>query len=203
MKRVSLLAAVLLCTSAAVFNAQAGDRSGRVPQKRFQVNVSWSGIPTSDIVWNSDSFLDCCGFQPNLERLYSDSHDGIYTTGRFAADFVYHFRKWFAIDASAGFTANWMTKYSDGSDPRTVSWGAGHVGLMARFTWVNRNYFRGYSSVGLHAVFGKDSDLKQRMFVIPQLDLVGLEFGSSVFGIIEFGIGGEYAGAKVGIGYRF
>ncbi len=201
MKLCSLMAAALLCLPAAFFTAQAG---GRMPQKRFQVNVSWSGVPTSDIVWNSDWASGCCcGIMPSLERIYSDCHDGIYTSGNFSADFVYHFRKWFAIDASAGFTANWMTKYSDGGDSRTVSWGAGRVGLMARFTWVNRNYFRGYSSIGLHAVFGKDSELKQRIFLFPQFDLLGLEFGSSVFGLLEFGIGGEYAGAKVGIGYRF
>lgn len=203
MKRIFLLVTALLCVSAVIINARAGSRSDRVPQKRCQVNVSWGGIPTSDIVWNSDGFGEYLGMQPSLERLYSDYHDGIYTTGSFSADFVYHFRKWFAIDASAGFTANWTKEYSDDHAPRTVSWGAGHVGVMARFTWVNRNYFRGYSALGLHAVFGRDSDLKARMFVLPQFDLIGLEFGSSVFGLLEFGVGGEYAGAKIGIGYRF
>ncbi len=204
MKRFFLLTAALLCTTAVLFNAQAGNRRGQVPQKRYQVNVSWSGVPTSDIIWNSDGFFeDCFCGQPTLESLYSDCHDGIYTTGCFSASFLYHFRKWFAIDASAGFSANWMTQYSEGSDPRTVSWGVGRVGVMARFTWVNRHHFRGYSAIGLQAAFGKDSDFKPRMFVIPQADLVGLEFGSSVFGLLEFGIGGEYTGAKVGIGYRF
>lgn len=186
--------------------AVSATRGDNAPQKRFQFNLSWGGCPMSDILWNSGGIRLGCGWmtQPTLESLYADWHGSVYTTGNFTASFTYHFKRWFAVEASAGFSAAWTEILRDGAaTAESRVWGAAHAGVMARFTWVNRRVFRGYSAVGLQAAFGTDMDRKPRALLLPQVDFVGLEFGSSVFGTLKFGLGGEYVGAKVGVGYRF
>lgn len=207
MKKSLITVALALLSALAFPSVSAAGEKGSVPQKRYQVNVGWSGYPTSDALWNSGdgSFWDrIWGNQPSLESLYGDWHGNVYTTGNFTASFVWHVRRWFAIEASAGFSTNWTDVYSERYDGgRTKVWGTGHAGVMARFTWVNRRCFRGYSSVGFQAALGTDYGRRVHGFILPQADFIGMEFGSSVFGILEFGAGGEYLGAKVGVGYRF
>lgn len=206
MKKTVAILAMLTALLASGQPAVSATRGENTPLKRCQFNVSWGGCPMSDVLWNSGGIRLGCGWmsQPTLESLYSDWHGNVYTTGNFMASFTYHFKRWFALEASAGFSAAWTEILRDGADiAESRVWGTAHAGVMARFTWVNRRFFRGYSSVGIHAAFGTEMDRTRRALLLPQVDFVGLEFGSSVFGTLAFGLGGEYIGAKVGVGYRF
>ncbi len=185
---------------------------GRVPQKRYQVNVTWGGYSSGMLLESSISHpYDLCFSSSNkanessLSSLYSSYRGPVRTTGIVSADFVYHFRTWFSLEASLGYDCVWARNYSADTGAY-VGFDTEHyidLSVMARFTWVNRRYFRGYSAVGLCGVVGGPYADMAPLYVLPQLDFVGLEVGSSVFGLLEFGLGGEYCGAKIGIGYRF
>ena len=186
------------------------DARGIPPQKRYQVNVTWGGYSGGMLMGSNlipKGCLDCSesNYCSPLSTLYSSYHGPVRTTGIISADFVYHFRTWFSLEASLGYNCVWARNYSAYDNHYSGDTYEHYLDLsvMARFTWVNRRYFRGYSAVGLCGAVGGEYEKMAPLFVLPQLDLVGLEVGSSVFGILEFGLGGEYCGAKIGVGYRF
>ncbi len=183
---------------------------GIPPQKRYQVNITWGGYSSGMLVDSNLLPSVCCGYVESnycssLSSLYSSYHGPVRTTGIISADFVYHFRTWFSLEASLGYDCVWARNYSadDGRVCSETNENYLDLSVMARFTWVNRRYFRGYSAVGLCGVVGGEWEKMSPLYVLPQVDLVGLEVGSSVFGILEFGLGAEYCGAKIGVGYRF
>lgn len=185
------------------------DARGVPPQKRYQVSVTWGGYP-GGMSGLSNLYPAQRGFQFTqrsdlLSDLYSPYNGSVRTTGLISANFVYHFRTWFSLESSLGYHCVWAKTFS-ADDGRFLGDKHEHyvdLCAMARFTWVNRRYFRGYSSVGVCAVLGNPNGTMSSLYVFPQLDIVGLEFGKDVFGLLELGAGPEYFGAQIGVGYRF
>lgn len=75
------------------------------------------------------------------------------------------------------------------------------ITVEGRFNYLNRPKFKLYGSLEAGAMLSFSNDFQ----VIPdvQLNPIGLEFGRRFFGSLEAGIGMNYFGGRVGVGYRF
>ena len=74
--------------------------------------------------------------------------------------------------------------------------------LQGRCNYLNRPQVKLYGSLEAGALFAIGSG---DFSVAPDLQLnpIGVEFGSNLFGLVELGIGMQYTGIRAGIGYRF
>ena len=73
--------------------------------------------------------------------------------------------------------------------------------VTGRCNYLNRPKVRLYGSLEAGALFA----LGKGVSVAPdfQLNPFGVDFGTDFFGTVEFGLGMQYTGVRVGLGYRF
>lgn len=184
--------------------------SASAQEKKFlthEFSVSISGISPFDI-----SFGECC-FRPNeIGDYYRTSLGDVKTTGNISAEYTHMFKKWFGLSSIVGFNVNWANAYNLGDQTdvenrnpnnyQKQTFASFYVGVLPRFTWVNRSVVRCYSSIGL--VAGMFNELGEpTYYVFPHLVPIGVSLGRKVFVYGEFGFGAEYLGGKFGLGYRF
>lgn len=199
MKRM-LLSAVLM--TAMILGASA--RNGRkadLPYK-YEVRLGWSGYPTGDD-------LNFSGYDPfysshPIQDLFADYDGPTYMTGNIMAEIDFHYRKWFTLAVGIAANGIWKNRYdtlTDGFKGRESGFTM-TVLPQARFTWMNREYVRIYSSVGV-GLTGGSFDGRSETVLAAQAVPVGLSIGKRLFGFAEAGIGTIYIGGMFGIGYRF
>lgn len=75
------------------------------------------------------------------------------------------------------------------------------ITLEGRCNYLNRPAFKLYGSIEAGGLFSFGEDFN----VAPDLQLnpIGMEFGRKFFGMMELGVGMNYTGVRVGLGYRF
>ena len=96
----------------------------------------------------------------------------------------------------------------DGADGLLRTEHSHYMQVMARvrFNWLNREYFRMYSAVGLGFGLHHSNDcgyVNREMFPLLQLTYFGISVGKKVYGFAECGVGMQYTGIMAGLGYRF
>ena len=73
---------------------------------------------------------------------------------------------------------------------------------QAKFTWVNREMVRLYSSLGLGVTAGEFDGVSD-CYLAGQAVLLGISVGRRLVGFAELGSGSMYMGGMIGVGYRF
>ena len=196
---VSVSVLLLLCAS----SVYAKGKNGEPLPFKYEVRAGWGGYPLSDasLYGSADKMYF---LSPPLASMYADYNGDTYMTGTFSAEFAFHFRKWFSL--SLGLNANgiYSKKYSADTGLKTGTDRGVVLTFMpqARFSYLNREYVKLYSSVGagvLYATFQNTYSTAICLQLVP----VGVTVGKKVFGFFEVGAGSLYVGCMAGIGCRF
>ncbi len=214
MKKHTLIALFLLIAlpSTAHVHAQNNrtwDSKEFILPYKHEISVSWGMDPTSVSINSYPYFSNHYG---GLNNIYNSYMGKCTTAGVISVDYSYNVRKWFAAGAQINGS---VTKYSEMS---ALEQGPSHqyrnyslaALATAKFTFVRREYFRMYSSVGLglrYAGAGEQKDLYSYQekgvnvsaFIVP----MGITAGKRIYGMCEIIMGTECYGARFGIGYRF
>lgn len=198
MKKVLFL--LTLASALAVIPLRAGEKRSDLPYK-YDFRLGWATI----VETSEYGDLGLSMYSGALDSIYEDQNGPVYTAGGFSAEFGLDFRSWFTLAFNASASGIWYEAYSTLPDRRMRRSGA-QISIMpvARFSWVRKRTFRMYSSLGLGAGLtvcaGKATPSLAVCFV-P----VGIQFGSKVYGFMEWG-GGAYCsmqGVRGGVGIKF
>lgn len=179
--------------------ADAGKAGRGAETCRFDARIGWGGYPAMSV-------RDYSGYRPylSLDDLYADYSGKVYSTGVISADFSYSFRKWFALSLSIGYNGLFSDMMSSVTGQKVARDRGYAVSVMAnaRFVYVSRPRFRLYSSIGL-GIGTEKFRMKDLFLPASHVTILGVTFGSRVYGFCEYGVGMDYVGGMVGIGYRF
>lgn len=176
--------------------------------------------------WGSPSFSETMMDLPHLYPDYYHNFPDIYyierltkvtTAGTFSFGYAYNFRKWFALTVNAGFNIR-QARYINMGDQTDIAnrdahsegqriYPSFHLGGAARFSLVSRKYVKCYASIGLGVMYdnlNRDYEGEYtNVYIYPQFIPFGIRFGNKVFGLAEIGLGEEFFGGRIGIGYKF
>lgn len=122
----------------------------------------------------------------------------------FGVEGLYNFNEKWSLGASTGYLGT-VWKIVDENNHKDV-----HsktyltfipITVTGRCNYLNRPKVRLYGSLELGALFAVGKGLG----VTPdfQINPFGVDFGRDFFGTVEFGVGMQYTGVRVGLGYRF
>jgi len=171
--------------------------------KQHELRLTAGAYPVIPFInWN------CCGddiydYEPATYR------GAEYTSGAWSLSYDYRFKRWFDL----GLVLSHYGIYSKSRDidnNTLVARNRAHyitIMPMVRFTWLNREWVRMYTSVGLGATFGfgqrdyNNGTFYNSIFAF-QLTPIGIAVGRSFFGFAEVGVGAQGA-LMMGVGYKF
>ena len=153
----------------------------------------------------------------SVAGLYDDArtYNKERVTNTWGLSYTYNFTRIFALSASISYEGGWNEYYSRADNSKISVTECHYITPMvtARFSWLNRNLVRMYSSVGAGMAFSMtdvhyyntDSGWKEspEAYLSLQVTPVGISVGRDLFGFFEVGVGTIYVGGCFGIGYRF
>lgn len=198
---------ILICLSVLLL-AVPLTMDAKKPQKKYpfkyDVRVGVSGFPLVADLMSNDSYL--VGPEPDevynspLDYMYSVYDGSTYTTGNITAEFNFLLRRWFTLSLGVSFqdTYNKVFDPVTGQLPGTEHQSTFTFLPQARFSWINTNYVRMYSSLGFGVTVGPED-----ITPIIQLSPLGVEAGKKVYGFAELGVGLHFIGGYAGVGFRF
>ena len=137
------------------------------------------------------------------------------STNTWTFSYTYNFTRIFALQASLSYEGGWDEYYSRADDSLVGMTECHYLTpmLTARFSWLNRNLVRIYSSVGAgiavsltdeyYTVSDDGVSTHPETYISLQVTPVGISVGRKLFGFFELGVGTIYVGGCFGIGYRF
>ncbi len=205
MKRI-ILTAVL---SLVALTGMARERKGYSPAYKYEVNIGWGYYPTYAITeLKSNYHYDASG----LDDIYGNYPGKTATSGLMSADFNIQYRKWFALGLQLNAITIRNTEMSalTGKPVRNFTDFAISMLPYARVTYLNREYLKMYTSVGVGVSFNHNAAPISNVvgsynYVLARFQFVpmGIMVGKRVYGMAEAGLGTEFMGYRVGIGYRF
>ena len=200
MKKIILSAVIL---TAMIMGADA--RNGRkadLPFK-YEARLGWSGYPTGDELNFASGHNPFYSSHP-IKDLFADYDGPTYMTGNIMAEMDFHFRKWFTLAIGVAANGIWMDKHDAMTDELKGRESGFTLTVLpqARFTWMNKDFIRLYSSVGA-GITGGSFDGRSEAVIAAQAVPIGISIGGKLFGFAEVGIGTVYIGGMFGIGYRF
>lgn len=190
--------------------AAVGLKARAQENPKYQFSFGWGGYPAYEFLFYEMPFtkydISIRYLHPDLNRIYRDYPAKMYSSGTFSGEFGINFKKWFTLSFDLAANMVWRNHYDAVTDSKSGT----DVGFMihivpnARFTWLNRDIVRMYSSIGLGCMTGTDAETEE-FLILPsvQLNPVGIEVGRKLFGFCEIGAGTMFTGAMAGIGYRF
>ncbi len=178
---------------------------------RHEVNVSW-GWNVDEISWRLYDFS--ASGNNGMDYIYNNYIGSKKTTGLISADYNIQLKRWFALGAQVNAVAIQMTEMSSITESKVSDFTDYAVTLLpyARFTYLNREYLKLYSSVGLglglyHDETPKDIEYtpekRNSMGLCAQFVPFGIMVGKKVYAMAELGTGTEYVGFRAGLGFRF
>lgn len=186
-RKTILVLAGLLAFSTAAFSQR--------DFKKHEISVGFSPYST-DLYTPAEFYFSETGV---LEKVYGERTGGRNTIPMFSVSYNHFFKRWFSLDTRLSFSGRYRnvyygieSKYDHRDFDPFVT-----VMEMAQFTYLNRDWVRLYSSVGLGLTAYDGLDLSL------QTTLLGVSVGKKFFGFAECGIGGEYTLLHCGLGYRF
>lgn len=174
---------------------------GLEPSHKYEVRVTWSGVPTLTLMGYG---VGCCGYwgAPNIDNLYGTYSGAYYTTGNIMAEFVAVLSSRASLSVGLSYSDCFGKIYST-VDNKVVE--RDHNIMLAllpqlRAYWVRRNVVSIYSSVALGMGINEGS-----WCLLPQFYPIGVEVGGgSFFGVAEMvNLGFHSLGGTIGVGYRF
>ncbi|MCQ2178020.1 MAG: hypothetical protein MJY42_03950 [Bacteroidales bacterium] len=206
MKTVAVL--VALSTGIASFARTSGDRDRSADLTEHWASIGWGGYPWvqfnnfipglrhSDYAFSTDT---------PVKDIYTDYFSDFRSTGTISGEFGWNIGRWFSTDIDLSLTPLWTDKFNGDTGTKISTVFACAIQLMpeARLMYVNRSKFKFYSSLGVGVAIYPGSYEEQKVQPAIQVNPLGFEFGGKVFGSAKFGIGTEFFGLKLGVGYRF
>ncbi len=206
MRKILLTAMLILIA----FPSIAGNKERKSPSPyKYEVDIAWGYTPALAI-----SSLEDYGFYVNggLDHIYGNYISRSVTSGLMSADFNIQFKRWFALGVQFNAVVITNTENSGITDKVIGKFTDYSMSLLpyARFTYMNSEMVKLYSSVGLgigiyHNVNPSGYETRSSEEIWPCFQLVpfGITVGKRVYGLAEIGLGTEYMGYRFGIGYRF
>ncbi len=204
--RKILLTAMLILIALPSF---AGKKERKSSPYRYEVNIAWGYTPAIAISALEDH--DPYG-SAGLDKVYGNYISRSVTTGLMSADFNIQFKRWFALGVQFNAVAITNTENSGITCMEIGKFTDYAISLLpyARFTYLNNEMVKLYSSVGLGIGINHDAnpashERRSSDEVWPRFQLIpfGITVGKRVYGLAEIGLGTEYMGYRFGIGYRF
>ena len=151
------------------------------------VSVSWSGFPTSQML-----FL----VGPKGDRSDGELNGRIHSAGLFSADYAFLINN----RSEGEFSLSTISFWDDGSTVRTAFGSS----FYYRYNYILKDVFRLYSGIGAGFLFlSKDNAVGFPIIPILQLVPIGFSYGNKTFLSFEAGAGGDYVGFRIGVGIRF
>ncbi len=205
MRKILLTAALVL----AVLPSLAQDRDYKKSPYKYEVNIGWGYTPAYTISELEGYRSDGNG---GLDHIYGNYVGRTVTTGLMSADLNIQYRKWFALGIQINAVAITNTEMSAITQTAVRKFTDYAVSVLpyARFTYINRECLKMYTSVGAGIGFNHDADLQSSYngafnYVRAGFQFVpiGIMVGKRIYGMAEAGLGTEFIGYKIGIGYRF
>ncbi len=177
---------------------------------RHEVNVTWGMFP-GDEIYGHDTFFS--SYEGGLDNIYGNYMDKCLTSGVISVDYNIQYKRWFALGTQINGSVTRHIEMSaiTGSEVTRNNSFAISALAYARFTYVNREFIKVYSAIGLgirYSKYGKQKeihyDYQEKGFIIArQVIPIGVTIGRKVYGIFEYNIGSDIFGGRFGIGYRF
>ena len=163
--------------------------------KKHEISLGFSPYPVDPLYWTEFYFSET----GVLENVYGERIGSRNTIPLFSVSYNHFFKRWFSLDTRLSFSGAYRNVYCGieskydhrGFDPYVT------LMEMARFTYLNRDWVRLYSSVGLGLT------TYDGLYLSLQTTLLGVSVGKKFFGFAEFGVGAEYLPFHCGLGYRF
>lgn len=122
----------------------------------------------------------------------------------FGLDAMYNFDYRWSAGISTGYTGcAWkIVDKDDHSDVHSVSYLTFvPLNIVGRCNYLNRPAVKLYGSLEAGVLMSIDKELQVAPNV--QLNPIGVEFGRKLFGMVELGVGMNYTGGRIGLGYKF
>ena len=166
--------------------------------RRHEVSISAGALPGGDYYTYYDIY-------PNHKEAMQYRGD-VYSSGAWTAAYGYNIKKWLCVGGAVTWYGEFSSVYSnvDNSKIRNEKYHLVTVMPTVRMSWLNREWVKMYSSLGL----GIGIEVKQKQdrwrstIVAGKISPVGIIIGRSLYGFAELSIGTQ-GFAIVGMGYRF
>ncbi len=199
MKRYML---IIASTMAILLSGTVQAQEADMPKYEFR--LGWCGYPTMDyenfVMYGRDYAY---AYTP-IKDMFSDYGGSTYMTGNIMAAMDIRLKKWFTFSIGVAANGVWKDVHDvvSGDKVGQVSGCILTVLPQAKFTWLNREMVRLYSSLGI-GVTGGEFDGNSDCYVAGQAVLFGISVGRRFVGFAELGAGSMYMGGMIGVGYRF
>lgn len=171
--------------------------------RKYEFRLGWCGYPTMDYenftVTPGGSYSDT-----PIKDMFSNYDGHTYMTGNIMASMDFRIKKWFTLSVGVAANGVWRDEYEYSSGDKIGRTNGCIVTVLpqAKFTWLNREVVRMYSSVGLGLTGGGFDEISE-MYPAGQIVFLGISVGRRLVGFAEFGSGTMYMGGMIGVGYRF
>ena len=121
----------------------------------------------------------------------------------FAVDAFYNFNDQWSVGLSTGYTGCvWKVIDKDTRAVHSTSYMTFiPLNIVGRCNYLSRPAVKLYGSLEAGGLFSFGGDFSAAPNV--QINPIGIEFGRKLFGMVELGIGMNYTGGRIGLGYRF
>lgn len=140
-----------------------------------------------------------------LDLIYAPERGPIRTAGGYSAEFGLTFRSWFTLAFNASASGIWHERYDEiAKQTSTISGAQFSLMPMARFTWLDWDTVKLYTTVGIGGGFTTYNG-KTTPHLASYLAPLGMQVGGRVYGMAEWGVGGNanMQAVRVGIGIKF
>ncbi len=186
-RKTILVLAGLLAFSTAAFSQR--------DFKKNEISVGFSPYSTDLLNW-TEIHINETGI---LENVYGERTGSRHTIPMFSVSYNSFFKRWFSLDTRLSFSGGYRNVYSGIESKYDHRNFEPYVTVMemAQFTYLNRDWVRLYSSVGLGLT------AYEGLYLSLQTTLLGVSVGKKFFGFAECGVGAEYILLHCGLGYRF
>lgn len=148
-------------------------------------------------------------FNFNPRTYYSGAK---YTTGAFAASYIYQIKERFGIGATITYSGFYNSLLDAETHIKVGNRTSNHLGIYPKlyFTVYKKNDFSVYQTLGLGPAIistknkiGYKSDLKTVFNLAGDCTLIGISVGNKVYATGEILTFGSEGILKIGVGYRF
>ena len=170
---------------------------------KYEFRLGWSGYPT--MAYENFTVLPrYTNTDTPIKDMFSDYDGNTYMTGNIMAALDIRMKKWFTFSIGVAANGVWKDVHDvvSGNKVGRVNGCIFTVMPQAKFTWVNREMLRMYSSLGLGFTSG-EFDGTSDTYPAGQAVLLGISVGRRLVGFAELGTGTMYMGGMIGVGYRF
>ena len=191
-----LITAILLFTLAVPVFAQEP-----APEQKWTVRTSAGYFPSVPVVASLFGAI-IIGIAVSANEEANETLE-IDIPPYFGIDALYSFNPRWSLGLSTGYTGCvWKVVDKDTKAVHNATYlTLLPLNVVGRYNYLNRPSWKLYGSLEAGGLFSVGGDFSVAPNV--QLNPIGVEYGKKFFGMLELGVGMNYTGGRLGIGYRF